>query len=120
MPEIVTIQNDDGKFIRYDFMEDGKVIGQSYFKVNDKFESTLANGTAYWYNDYGWIKVKDGLKHCDDGPAENFVGIKNYCLYGEYVTSEFAKWCKERNLPETDENFSIFSFEYSIKYYKKG
>lgn len=119
MPEIVTIQDDDGKFVRYDFMEDGKLIGQSYF-ISSKFETTLANGTAYWHSDYGWIKVKDGLKHCDDGPAENFVGIKNYCLYGEYVTGDFAKWCKERNLPETDDNFSIFSFEYSIKYYKKG
>lgn len=120
MSEIVTIKDDDGKFVRYDFMEDGKVIGQSYFFEGNLESCSIKNGTAYWHDDYGWIKVKDGLKHCDDGPAENYLGVKNYCLFGNYVTGDFAKWCKVRNLPETDENFSIFSFEYTIKYYKKG
>lgn len=119
MTEYKEIVDENGKFVRYDLYENNKLIGQSYYN-QEKRKFTIHTGTGYWHNDYGFMKVQNYVKHCEDGPAESYCGIKGYCLFGDYVTSEFDRWCNENGCEYTDENFSIFALEYKIKYLKRG
>ena len=119
MTDIKEIYDDNGKFLRNDFYENDELIGQSWYNPETN-NFTIHTGTGYWHNDYGFIKVQNYLRHCEDGPAESYCGIKCYCLMGDYVESEFDRWCKTNGCEYNDENFSIFALEYKIKYFKRG
>lgn len=72
--------------------------------------------TELWSNGIQVCKNDEGKLHREDGPAIIWSnGYTDWWYNGTPLSYTFRKWCRERNVEVTGENFVIFLFEDGLR-----